>query len=69
MDTLIVGLIMHQRTDGSEALSALPNAPVVAYVDAAPAHRTRRSLERALRHLADAIAPPPPALPAGCTTC
>jgi hypothetical protein len=69
MDTLIIGLVMHQRTDGYEALSALPDAPVVPYAEAVSAHRTRRSLERALRRLADVIAPPTPALPAGCNTC
>jgi hypothetical protein len=69
MDSLMVALVMHQRADGYEALSALPGAPVLPYLETVPAHRTRRSLERALRRLADAIAPPTPALPAGCTTC
>jgi hypothetical protein len=63
MDSLAIAMIMAQRANAEEAGSALPNAPVVAYVDGEPvAPRTRRSLAGALRRMADAVAP---ALPAG----
>jgi hypothetical protein len=69
MEPLMVVLVMHQRADGYEALSARPDAPVLPYVANARAHRARRSLEHALRGLADAIAPPPPARPVRGNTC
>ena len=44
-----------------EARSALPDAPLVPYVDKVPvAPRTRKAVASGLRHLADIVAPPRP---------
>jgi len=56
-------MITAQRLNADEAGSALPNAPIVPYVDRAPVvPRTRKTVAGALRRLADVVAP---ALPAG----
>ncbi|MDQ2750277.1 MAG: hypothetical protein M3Y44_12250 [Actinomycetota bacterium] len=61
MDSLSVALIMSQRAKGHGAGSALPDAPVVPYVEKAAAVRTRQTLAGALRQLADVVAPTLPA--------
>ncbi len=60
MHSLQIALIAAHRASAQEALSALPDAPVVADVDADPvaAQRTRKALAAGLRRLADAVAPP-----------
>jgi len=63
MDLLAIAMIMAQRASADAAGSALPNAPIVPYLEKAPvAPRTRQTLAGALRRMADVVAP---ALPAG----
>jgi hypothetical protein len=61
MDSLMIAMIMSQRANAHEARSALPDAPVVPYVEKVPVARTRQTVAGALRHLADVVAPPFPA--------
>jgi hypothetical protein len=61
MDSLTSALVMSQRALTREARSALPDAPVVPYVEKVPAARTRTTVADALHHLADVVAPRVPA--------
>ncbi len=63
MDALTIAMIMTQRANAYEARSALPDAPVVPYVDKVPVARTRQTVAGALRHLADVVAPFPAGQP------
>ena len=59
MHTLAVALIASKQAMTEGARSALPDAPVVPYVDKAPpAWRTRETIAGGLRHLADVVASP-----------
>ena len=58
MYLLPIALILAQGA-AQEACSALPTAPVVPHVEAAPrASHMRKAVARGLRHLADVVAPP-----------
>lgn len=59
MDTLVVALIESKQAMTEGARSALPDAPVVPYVEKAPVGwRTRATVAGALRHVADVVASP-----------
>jgi hypothetical protein len=61
MYSMAIALILANRAAQDEARSALPNAPVVPYVDrVSVVQRTRRAVAGGLRHAADFIAPPRP---------
>jgi hypothetical protein len=64
MDSLTSAMVMSQRALAQlakEARSALPDAPVVPYVEKVPAARTRTTVAELLHHLADTVAPRVPA--------
>jgi hypothetical protein len=62
MDYLQTTHILSRWMDGSEALSALPDAPVVAYVEpVAPLRRSRAVAAAVLYRLGDVMAPARPA--------
>jgi hypothetical protein len=61
MYSMDIAMIMASRTARDEAHSALPNAPVVPYVEKVPAApRSRTAVATGLRRLADAVAPTRP---------
>jgi hypothetical protein len=62
MDYLPATLIMSHRSMSLEALSALPDAPVVAHVEQVRRlRRTRTAAAAVLYRLGDVLAPPRPA--------
>ncbi len=67
MDSLAAALVLSQRLMAErrmslEAFSALPDAPVVPYVEPAPrVRRTRAATAAVLHRLGDVVAPPRPA--------
>jgi hypothetical protein len=62
MDNLPTALILSHRMMSLEAFSALPDAPVVAYVEPVPpVHRSRAAAAALLHRLGDAMAPARPA--------
>ena len=66
MDSLIAIALAGMGAD-DQARSALPDAPVVAYVDEVPVFRdAREGVAVALRHLADLVAPRHPWATAPC---
>jgi hypothetical protein len=59
MEALPTALILAHWQDQSRQRSALPHAPVIAPVSAAPVPgRTRTAAARLLRYLANVVAPP-----------
>ena len=61
MDSLPIAMIRSQQLMNREALSALPDAPVVPYVEPAhPVRRTRVAADAALYRLGDLLAPARP---------
>lgn len=58
MPSLFVGMDLSRNATAADALSALPNAPVVEHVDTVSGSRRKREwVAGALRHLADRLAP------------
>jgi hypothetical protein len=61
MESLPTALILSHWLEGSEAVSALPDAPVVAHVEPGQhLRRTRSAAASALYRLGDVMAPPRP---------
>jgi hypothetical protein len=61
MYSMNIAMILASRTARDEAHSALPNAPVVPYVEkVSAAPRWRNAVAAGLRRLADAVAPARP---------
>ena len=61
MDPMMTAMFLTRTAEDDEALSALPNAPVVPHVDRVPVlPRTREAVAAGLRHLADVITPSGP---------